>query len=156
MENKKPLSPSSELIIRNAVLDDADTLRVIFRSASLSAEGGCELAAAHPEWFVWDDSMLPFVRVAVVDSLIAGFASAYPAGGFLELEDLFTDPARMRQGVASALVADLTQHGLPIEVTANRQALSFYESAGFVTTGVIETPGGPAPRMRLDVTATSL
>jgi GNAT superfamily N-acetyltransferase len=141
-----------KLIIRSAVRKDTDTLREIFRSASLTVESDRNLIAAHPEWLVWDDNMLPFTRVAVMDGRVVGFASAFPVGGFLELEDLFTDPACMRQGVAGALIQDIAQCGLRIEVTANMQAISFYEAAGFVATGIIDTPGGPVPRMRLDVT----
>lgn len=150
----KEFLSSPNLIIRSAASDDADMLREIFRSASLAAEGDRDLAAAHPEWLVWDDSMLPFARVAVVDGQIASFACAYPTGGFLELEDLFTAPAWMRQGIASALIADIAQRGMTIEVTANEHALGFYEAAGFVSIGITGTPGGPAPRMRLEVTST--
>ncbi|MFP4976782.1 GNAT family N-acetyltransferase [Paenibacillus sp. CN-4] len=147
--NKNP-APSN-LVIRSAAEEDADTLRDLFRRASLAAEGGRELLALHPEWLVWDETMLPFARVAVVDGQIVGFASALPARGFLELEDLFTDPGWMRQGVASALIEDIRRRGVPVEVTANPHALGFYESVGFVHIGIADTQGGAAPRMRLDV-----
>lgn len=140
----------ADLIIRNAVAEDVHALRDVFLRASLVNEDGSDLMAAHPEWFVWDDAMLPFARVAVVGERVVGFASARPAEGFFELEDLFTDPDWMRQGVASALVADIARRGLSIEVSANPLALGFYESAGFVAVGVAETEGGPVPRMRLD------
>jgi hypothetical protein len=60
----------------------------------------------------------------------------------------------MRQGVASALITDIARRGLRVEVTANLHAMGFYESAGFVASGVANTQGGPAPRMRLDVKRT--
>jgi GNAT superfamily N-acetyltransferase len=148
---KKPLSPSN-LVIRDAAVEDVDTLRDIFRRASLTIEGDRELFAIHPEWLEWDDTMLPFARVAVVDGRIVGFASARPVDDFLELEDLFTDPEWMRQGIARALIVDIARRGMRIEVTANQHAVRFYESVGFVTIGVANTPGGPAPRMQLDVT----
>ncbi|WP_151208778.1 GNAT family N-acetyltransferase [Paenibacillus yonginensis] len=78
---------------------------------------------------------------------VVGFASVRPVGGFLELEDLFTDPDWMRQGVASALIANITHRGLHIEVSANPLVLGFYESVGFVVRGVADTEGGPVPRM---------
>lgn len=140
----------AEVIIRHAAVDDIDALRDIFVRASLANEGTGDLMAAHPEWFVWDDAMLPFARVAVAGERVVGFASSRPADGFLELEDLFTDPDWMRQGVASALVADIARRGLRIEVSANPDALGFYESAGFVVIGVAETEGGPVPRMCLE------
>lgn len=143
---------SANIIVRSAVGGDADMLRRIFRSASLTDAGAGELFAAHPEWLEWDDSMLPFARVAVVDGRVVGFASARPVDDFLELEDLFTDPEWMRKGVATALLTDIARRGLRIEVTASPQAIRFYESVGFVVTGIAHTQGGPAPRMQLAVT----
>jgi len=151
VSEKRPLS-SPNLIIRSAVVNDVDTLCDIFRRASLIIEEDRDLFAAHPEWLVWDESMLPFARVAVVDGRVVGFASARPVDDFLELEDLFTDPDWMRQGVASKLIEDIARRGLRVEVTANPHAIAFYESVGFVVIGVANTEGGPAPRMRLDVT----
>ncbi|WP_246553624.1 GNAT family N-acetyltransferase [Paenibacillus tritici] len=110
---------SSNLIIRNAVFDDIGLLRDVYRRASLTVEEDRDLFAAHPEWLVWDDKMLPFTRVAVVNGRIAGFASACPVNGCLELEDLFTDPEWMRQGVAMALIKDIARRGVRIEVTAS-------------------------------------
>lgn len=149
--NEKTLF-SSNLIIRSAVVDDVDTLRDIFRRASLTVEGNRDLIVTHPEWLVWDDVMLPFARVAVVDGRVVGFASARPVDDFLELEDLFTDPDWMRQGVASNLIEDIARRGMRVEVTANPHVIGFYESVGFVASGVANTQGGPAPRMHLDVT----
>lgn len=143
---------SANIIVRSAVGGDADMLRRIFRSASLTDAGARELFAAHPEWLEWDDSMLPFARVAVVDGRVVGFASVRPVDDFLELEDLFTDPEWMRKGVATALLTDIARRGLRIEVTASPQATRFYESVGFVVTGIAHTQGGPAPRMQLAVT----
>jgi len=148
---KKSLYPSN-LVIRSAVADDVDTLRDVFRRASLTFEGDRDLIATHPEWLVWDEEMLPFARVAVVDGRVVGFASARPVDEFLELEDLFTDPDWMRQGVASALIEDIARRGVRVEVTASPRAIGFYESVGFVASGFANTQGGPAPRMYLKVT----
>jgi GNAT superfamily N-acetyltransferase len=143
---------SSDFVIRSAVLDDVDALRDVFRRAALTNEGDRDLIAAHPEWLVWVEAMLPFARVAVVDGRVVGFASACPVDDFLELEDLFTDPDWMRQGVASALIADIARRGVRVEVTANHHAKAFYEKVGFVVIGVANTQGGTALRMHLDVT----
>ncbi|RJE88336.1 N-acetyltransferase [Paenibacillus sp. 1011MAR3C5] len=149
--NEKTLY-SSNLVIRSAVVDDVDKLRDVFRRASLTIEGDRDLIATHPEWLVWDDAMLPFTRVAIIDGRVVGFASARPIDDFLELEDLFTDPDWMRQGVASVLIEDIARRGVRVEVTANPHAIGFYESVGFVARGVANTQGGPVPRMYLDVT----
>jgi len=141
----------SSLVIRNAVVDDADTLHDVFRRASLTVEGDRDLIAIHPEWLLWDDAMIPFTRVAVVDGQVVAFASARPVDDFLELEDLFTDPDWMRQGIASALIEDIARRGMRVEVTANPHAIGFYESVGFVANGFANTQGGQAPRMHLDV-----
>ncbi|WP_337103340.1 GNAT family N-acetyltransferase [Paenibacillus sp. YIM B09110] len=141
---------ASDLGIRSAVIGDVDTIRDVYRRASLTNKADHDLIAAHPEWLAWNDAMLPFALVAVVDGRVVGFASARQVDDFLELEDLFTDPNWMRQGVASALIADIAGRGLRIEVSANH-AKAFYESVGFVVTGVANSPGGPLIRMHLDV-----
>jgi GNAT superfamily N-acetyltransferase len=89
------------------------------------------------------------VRVAEIDGVLVGFATALPREGYLELEDLFVDPDFMRRGIATALIDDVKQRGLPVEVSANEHALAFYTSVGFVEIGTVETLGGPAIRMRL-------
>ncbi|WP_256252616.1 GNAT family N-acetyltransferase [Paenibacillus sp. UNC496MF] len=142
---------TSGIVIRSADEGDVDTIRDIYRRASLTNQADHDLIAAHPEWLAWDAAMLPFARVAVVDGRVVGFASARPVDDFLELEDLFTDPDWMRQGVASALIADIARRGLRIENTANHAAKAFYESAGFVVIGAAGSQGGPVLRMRLDV-----
>jgi GNAT superfamily N-acetyltransferase len=75
------------------------------------------------------------------DGRVIGFASARPVDDFLELKDLFTDPDWMRQGVASDLIEDIAGHGVRVEVTANPHAMGFYESVGFVASGVANTRG---------------
>jgi predicted N-acetyltransferase YhbS len=88
-----------------------------------------------------------------------GFATAVPADGALELEDLFVEPSRMRQGVARRLVADLLSRAAGsgvsrVYVTANPHAMAFYTAVGFLPDGTAETRFGPAPRLRLDVAGT--
>ncbi|SFS63920.1 GNAT family N-acetyltransferase [Paenibacillus sp. BC26] len=140
----------TNLVIRDAAIDDVDMIRDVYRRSSLTNETDHDLIAANPEWLVWDEALLPFAHVAVVDGRIVGFATARPVDDFLELEDLFTDPDWMRQGVASALIADIAQRGVRIEVSANL-AKAFYESAGFVVIGVADSPGGPLLRMHREV-----
>ena len=138
----------TEPLIRSSTPDDLDAILDVFRRASLSNEGDREWIDAHPDDFGIDESnvMQGRSRVAVVEGRIVGFSTL--VGN--ELEDLFTDPAWMRRGIASALVRDAISTVSRIEVTANSHALPFYEAFGFVHDGVTETPGGPGYRMHLD------
>jgi GNAT superfamily N-acetyltransferase len=67
-----------------------------------------------------------------------------------EIEDLFVDPEWMRRGVATALVADAAATHGALAVDANRHAVAFYESAGFVIEGEVTVEVGTALRMRRD------
>jgi GNAT superfamily N-acetyltransferase len=72
--------------------------------------------------------------------------------GVAELEDLFVDPPWMRQGIAAALVLDISArlsdlHFERLEVTVNPHAMAFYEHLGFVADRIVDTPGYPTPRM---------
>jgi len=90
---------------------------------------------------------------------IVGFVTTVHVDGALELEDLFVEPRRMRQGVARRLVEDVlvlaARSGVrSVRVTANPHAMAFYTAVGFVPDGTAQTRFGPAPRLRLDVTRT--
>ena len=97
------------------------------------------------------------VRVAERDGSPAGFAVLFePLAGVCELDGLFVEPEQMRGGVGRLLVEDAraiaaSRGAERIEVVANPQALSFYESVGFTVVGEAETRFGPAPRMSLRV-----
>jgi GNAT superfamily N-acetyltransferase len=143
------------LLIRDAEVSDLEDLRRIFRTASLSNENDRGLLQEHPKWLVLSDRGVREGRTRVAvdgDGAVTGFASHLIADGIAELEDLFVDPSRMRQGTATALVLDLCSrlHQLGfgrLEVTANPHAMSFYEHVGFVADRIVDTPGYPAPRM---------
>jgi ribosomal protein S18 acetylase RimI-like enzyme len=132
-----------------------DDLQGVFRRASLSNENDRELLREHPEWLVLSDQgvLEGRMRVAVdSDGTIVGFATYLISDGLAELEDLFVDPPRMRQGLATALVMDTSArlHELGIarlEVTANPHAMAFYERLGFVKFRTVDTSGYPASRM---------
>src|SRR4051794_5899393 len=142
--------------LRDAAAGDVEALRGVFRRASWSNEGDRPALTAHPEWLHWDPDPTMITRVAVIDGSVGGFASGRPEPTFMELVDLFTDPAMMRRGIASALVEDLVRiaatFGLAsIDVSANDHALGFYEHAGFVVIGTATVESGTAPRMRLSL-----
>jgi GNAT superfamily N-acetyltransferase len=111
--------------------------------------------AAHPEYLESPDPAM-VTRVAEVDGVIAGFASARPDDEVAELVDLFVEPASMRRGIASALIDDVVRfargRGLSrIEVSANDHAGAFYAHAGFVVVGTAQLESGTAPRLCRDV-----
>jgi GNAT superfamily N-acetyltransferase len=130
----------------------------VYRRASLSNAGDRDNLLAHPEYLVLGSEGLAEGRthVAVEDGCLVGFASWIEAGGLVELEDLFVDPAWMRRGIAMALVGRIAdvlrarrvEH---LEVTANPHALGFYRAAGFTECGVATTDFGAAPRMVLAI-----
>jgi GNAT superfamily N-acetyltransferase len=143
-------------IIRNAQPTDMPALQRIYAGASLSNPRDRGRLLATPEWLVFTDVGLRAgrTRVAVDDrETTAGFATYLVADGVAELEDLFVDPPSMRRGLGTALVRDISEivQGLgfdTLEVTANPEALAFYQHLGFVTTHLVPTELHPAsPRM---------
>lgn len=142
-------------VIRDAVITDMDDLQGVFRRASLSNENDRGLLREHPEWLdLSDEGILQGrMRVAVGDDgTVTVFATYVISHGIAELEDLFVDPQSMRLGIAAALVLDISArlHELGferLEVTANPHAMAFYEHAGFVEVGTVDTSGYPASRM---------
>jgi GNAT superfamily N-acetyltransferase len=147
------------VVIRDATLTDIGVLRDVFRRSSLTNEGDRLSLLANPDALELSDVAVREgrTRVATVkDDRIVGFASTVIIGSALELDDLFVDPDWMRQGIARELVLDTVavarNHALGrVEVTANRHALRFYESVGFVRDGDVETRFGSGLRMHLVV-----
>lgn len=143
------------LLIRDAEATDMEDIQGVFRRASLSNENDRGLLQKHPEWLVLSDQGVREGRTRVAvdeDGDVAGFATHLISDGIAELEDLFVDPQRMRQGIAMALVLDIASrlHHLgfeSLEVTANPHAMPFYEHLGFAADRIVNTPGYPAPRM---------
>jgi N-acetylglutamate synthase-like GNAT family acetyltransferase len=147
-----------DVAIRSAVPADIGVLGDVFRRSSLSNEGDQASLRHHPDALAFSD--LPVhqhrTRVATTDGRIVGFATLLITEQVGELEDLFVDPDWMRRGIGQELMLDSVAIarglGVPrIEVTANGHALGFYEKAGFVLDGVVETRFGPGSRMHLDV-----
>jgi GNAT superfamily N-acetyltransferase len=147
------------ITIRDARPVDVDALRELYRRASLSNEGDRANLLANPDVLEWaaDSVAEGRTRVAVLDDRVVGFVTTIVADE-LEIDDLFVDPDRMRQGVGRALVEDVTElartrGGRRIAVTANEHALAFYEAMGFVSEGFVDTLFGSSPRMFLALDA---
>jgi GNAT superfamily N-acetyltransferase len=145
--------------IRTAVESDLPRLRAVFRDSSWSNEGNRELLVEHPEFLELSADAVREgrTRAAAINGNIVGFASLADATGRLELEDLFVDPAFMRQGVGRALIRDVAEQARRrgvrrVEVDANDHALRFYEEVGFVALERVALDHGTAMRMTLDVT----
>jgi GNAT superfamily N-acetyltransferase len=138
---------------------DIDTLRRVYRRASLSNDGDRAKLLANPDALELSDTCVREgrARVAVApDGRIVGFVTPLDAGDRLELEDLFVDPEWMKRGVGRALVLDVVEvarrRGFSqIVVIANPHALAFYEKVGFAVDREVETRFGPGHRMYLDI-----
>ena len=98
------------------------------------------------------------VRVAVdASQRRLGFSVVLaPERGLVELDDLFVEPGSMGRGVGRLLVADVVSraaaaHATAIDVTANPNAVGFYERLGFRVTGDVATLFGRGIRMCLDL-----
>jgi GNAT superfamily N-acetyltransferase len=142
---------------------DIDTLRRVFRQASLSNDGDRAKLLANPDALELSESSVREgrARVAVTDNgRIVGFASSLDAGDGLELEDLFVDPEWMKRGVGRALVRDVIETARrrgfsQVAVIANPHALGFYEKVGFVVDREVETRLGPGSRMYLAISSSA-
>ena len=91
------------------------------------------------------------VMVAQQDAAIIGFAVLLIDDNGAELDGLFVEPERWRQGIGSALVEAAAHRarvaGRTLMVVAGLTARGFYESCGFTTEGGVQTRFGPALRM---------
>jgi GNAT superfamily N-acetyltransferase len=92
-------------LIRAAVPGDMTALRDVYRYSSLSNDGDRIFLLAHPDALELSDLAVTEgrTRAAVADDAIVGFATWLDAGDAIEIEDLFTDPQWMGQGIGRAL-----------------------------------------------------
>jgi GNAT superfamily N-acetyltransferase len=145
--------------IRTAVVADLDSVRGVFRRASLSNDGDREHLLAHPEVLVLSDDGIREERTRLAvepGGRVVGFASWIVRGDTIEMEDLFVEPQWMRRGIGLALVLDMVDIAdrrmfSRLEVTANPHGREFYERAGFIADHVVETDFYPAQRMHRNV-----
>ena len=144
-------------MIRDARPDEVAALEALQRRASDVWEEYREQLAKHPDAIALDIALVRARRVRVFekDGLRVGFSVLLPAReGACELDGLFVEPAAMRGGVGTALVADAAerargQGASRISVIANPRAVEFYERVGFVAGEPAETRFGPAGWMHL-------
>ena len=140
--------------IRLARAEEREALEDLQRRASLAIGTYNQQLEAHP-----DAIHLPAIQIALgevlvaeVDGEIGGFAVLVDKGNSGELDGLFVEPARWRQGIGTALVNEAVHvarnRGLSlITLVAEPGARQFYEKCGFSVEGEAETRFGPAVRM---------
>ncbi len=140
--------------IRLAQAKERDALEDLQRRASLALGTYNAELEAHPDAIRLPAEQIALgeVLVAEIDSEIAGFAVLVDKGNSAELDGLFVEPARWRQGIGGALVSEAVHlarnRGLSlITVVAEPTAREFYETCGFSVEGEAETRFGPAIRM---------
>ena len=129
-------------LIRDARPDEAPALESLQRRASDVWEEYRAQLAAHPDAIAGPHQAIAEGRVRVAVGAAGrwlGFSMVLPVeDGRCELDDLFVEPDRMRQGVGRILVADdreaLRWSGIHIDVSANPNALGFYSRLGFLVT----------------------
>ena len=152
--------PSIVHRIRDARPAEAAALASLQRRSSDVWEDSRALLAAHPGVIEPPHRAIAEgrVRVAVDASRRRlGFSVVLAAAGDrVELDDLFVEPDAMRRGVGRLLVADVVSRATAaratcIDVTANANAVGFYERLGFAVTGDVATLFGRGIRMRLDL-----
>jgi GNAT superfamily N-acetyltransferase len=138
--------------IRDAAMADIEAVREVFRRSSLSVSGDRPHHLANPDVLELSDLSVrqQRTRVAVVGDRVVGFATTLDTEDGIELEDLFVDPDWMGKGVGRDLVADVVavaraRRADRVNVTANRDALGFYERVGFVVDGEVETHSDRRP-----------
>ena len=147
------MSKRAEVRLRPAQLPERLQLEELQRRASLANPEDRPHLEAHP-----DAIELPLafiergeVTVAEVEGRVAGFAVVKRHDGFTELDGLFVEPDRWRQGIGRALVDAAThearRNGHSLMVIAGETARSFYERCGFALEGPAQTRFGPALRM---------
>lgn len=133
------------MALRRATSDDLVELQALYRRSAGHWPDTRELVAEHPEWIEPTPQQIDERLVSLVeeDGRILGFSTVTTDR---ELEALFVDPSAMGGGVGRALVEHA---GVPLHVTANLNAVPFYEAVGFVGVGSVETLFGEARRMLL-------
>jgi len=145
--------------IRPARVSEREALEALQRRSSMQGPMYRAQLEADPDAIELPPEQLEagLVRVAERNGVVVGFSVLLePSDGACELDGLFVEPDRMRAGVGRRLIEDATsiardRGATRIDVTANPQALEFYEAVGFKPAGGAQTQFGPAPRMSLPV-----
>jgi ribosomal protein S18 acetylase RimI-like enzyme len=149
--------------VRGATPEDLDALQALYRRSAMIWESTRPLLAQHPELVEPSEQSIArgTVRVAIENGARVGFSEVIPIAGAGELEALFVEPDMMGRGFGKALVEDAVATARRggcsrLEVTANPNALGFYQRVGFIVIGEAATQFGPGIRMRRECGAAEL
>jgi GNAT superfamily N-acetyltransferase len=140
--------------IRAARRQDRTELEALKIRSSLAWGDHVDELLALPEARQVPVDHLPFVIVADFAGEIVGFATVLPCDGLeAALEDLFVAPELWRNGIGSALMAEVERRARLIgahslHVVAGDRARPFYEACGFEVVGTVMTKFAPASGMR--------
>jgi GNAT superfamily N-acetyltransferase len=143
--------------IRDGRPEEAPALEALQLRASVVYESDRDAVLAHPEVVALPPGALEAARVRVAEEPggVVGFSVVLEGTeGAWELDGLFVEPGRWRQGIGAALVTDVAGRAVGadrrrLDVVANPNALGFYLAAGFEELGEVATQFGPGIRMTL-------
>lgn len=140
------------LFIRPARPEEQDALEALRSRAVLAAEAYRGHPPAQPSSVRIGSARFADNRVLVVEGEegLFGFAVwTRTRDGIAELEGLFVEPDRWRQGMGRRLLDAVTAQirGAPLRVTVGPGEMPFFDRCGFVKTRKVETRSGPAIRM---------
>lgn len=149
----------SQYIIRAARAADQPALLAIVWKTVMANERDRETLLAHPEAVQVPAEQLTRATSCVADAAgrPVGFAIVLPRpDGEAELDGLFVDPQMQRLGIGSQLVercGELARatSATRLFVVANDDALVFYGSVGFISSGIAATQFGKATLMQMDL-----
>jgi GNAT superfamily N-acetyltransferase len=141
---------SNTLSFRLALRSERVPLEALQMRASLNNAGDREALLANPDAVALPDQQIEAGRVVVaeLDGRIVGFASVLPrADGDSELDALFVEPDKWRNGIGIALIAQSikmarAQGGSILHVIGNPHAAAFYSACGFEQAGTHPTRFG--------------
>ena len=132
--------------IRLAAASERETLEALQTRASLGNPGDREALLAHPDVNRIPEGQMEAGRVFVAeeDGTIIGFSVVLPrSDGDAELDGLFVEPERWRQGIGRHLVEHCEQvarlcGSTALHVVGNPHAEGFYAACGFTHVGTVK------------------
>jgi GNAT superfamily N-acetyltransferase len=141
---------SNPLSFRLARRPERARLEALQMRASLNNHGDRAALLANPDAITLPDQQIEAgqVVVAELDGRIVGFASVLPrADGDSELDALFVEPDKWRNGIGGALIAQCiamarAQDSTILHVIGNPHAAAFYSACGFEQSGTHPTRFG--------------
>src|ERR1019366_5017388 len=126
---------------------DLAGIEAVFRAAAMVWAEDQPFLEANPDALVPPVDLVNRgqVRIALEGGAGVAFSSWVVLNGSAwEVDDLFVRPDLMRHGIGRGLVEEMAEAAtrvgcVRLEVTANPQALGFYEKLGFVALGLVPT-----------------